>query len=232
MPERFAPCPALPYHDASMTRVLYLHGFASSPASRKAQLFRKRFAEAGIEVEIPDLEQGSFRNLTLSGQLGVIERSAAGGPVYLIGSSMGGYLAALYAARHAEVQRLVLMAPAFGFARRWASSLGAERMQQWQATDALEVFHYAASGPSPLGWGLMQDALQYEDEPRVEQPAMVWHGLRDDVVPVAASRSFVSNNPNSRLMEVDSGHELTDVAERIAEAALTFLRAPAPVTLS
>ncbi len=215
-----------------MTRVLYLHGFASSPASRKAQLFRKRFAEAGIDVEIPDLEQGSFRNLTLSGQLGVIERSAAGGPVHLIGSSMGGYLAALYAARHAEVQRLVLMAPAFGFARRWATSLGEFGMQQWQTTDALQVFHYAASGPSTLGWGLMRDALLYEDEPSVQQPALVWHGLSDEVVPVAASRSFAANNHNSKLVEVVSGHELTDVADRIAEAALNFLLPLGPKTLS
>lgn len=215
-----------------MTRVLYLHGFASSPASRKAQLFRKRFAEAGIDVEIPDLEQGSFRNLTLSGQLGVIERSAGGGPVHLIGSSMGGYLAALYAARHAEVQRLVLMAPAFGFARRWATSLGELGMQQWQTTDALQVFHYAASGPSTLGWGLMRDALLYEDEPSVQQPALVWHGLSDEVVPVAASRAFAANNHNSKLVEVVSGHELTDVADRIAEAALNFLLPLGPKTLS
>ena len=209
-----------------MARVLYLHGFASSPASRKAQLFRGRFAEAGLDLEIPDLEEGSFRNLTMSGQLRVIERRASGEPVHLIGSSMGGYLAALYAARHPETQRLVLMAPAFGFARRWAASLGRQRVEDWRATGTLEVFHYAAGGPTPIGWGLMEDALRYEDEPRVDRPALVWHGLQDKVVPLEASRSFVAHNPSARLVEVDSGHELTDVAERIAEEALAFLRTP------
>jgi len=207
-----------------MTRVLYLHGFASSPASRKAQLFRKRFAEAGLELAIPDLEEGSFRNLTISGQLRVIDRRAAGEPVDLIGSSMGGYLAALYAARHAEVRRLVLMAPAFGFARRWAASLGQEKLEDWRTSGALEVFHYAAGGPTPLGWNLMQDALRYEDEPKVAQPALVWHGLQDDVVPVEASRSFAAHNPSVRLVEAASGHELANVAEQIAEEALAFLR--------
>ena len=209
-----------------MTRVLYLHGFASSPASRKAQLFRRRFAEAGTDIEIPDLEEGSFRGLTIGGQLRVIERAAAGEPVHLIGSSMGGYLAALYAARHPETQRLVLMAPAFGFARRWAASLGRQRLEEWRTTGTLEVFHYAAAGPTPLGWGLMEDALRYEDEPRVAQTALVWHGLRDEVVPLEASRSFVANHPNARLVEVDGDHELADVAERIAEEALAFLRTP------
>ena len=116
------------------------------------------------------------------------------------------------------------MAPAFGFARRWAASLGDQRLEEWRITGTLEVFHYAASGPRSLGWGLMEDSLRYEDEPRVEQPALVWHGLRDDVVPVAASRSFVANNGNARLVEVNSGHELTDVAGRVAEGALAFLR--------
>lgn len=209
-----------------MTRVLYLHGFASSPASRKAQLFRTRFAEAGLDLAIPDLEEGSFRSLTISGQLRVIDRWAAGEPVDLIGSSMGGYLAALYAARHAEVRRLVLMAPAFGFARRWAASLGAERLEQWRSSGATEVFHYAAGGPTPLGWSLMEDALRYEDEPRVEQPALVWHGLGDDVVPITASRSFAVNNPNAHLVEADSDHELANVADQIAEEALAFLQPP------
>jgi pimeloyl-ACP methyl ester carboxylesterase len=206
-----------------MTRVLYLHGFASSPASRKAQLFRKRFADAGVDVEIPDLEEGSFRNLTIGGQLRVIERTLRGEPAHLIGSSMGGYLAALYAARHAEARCLVLMAPAFGFARRWAAQLGEKALDEWRRRGTLDVFHYAAGGPSPLDWGLMEDALRYEDEPKVEQPTLIWHGLQDDVVPVEASRAFAAHNSHVRLVEALSDHELTDVAERIAEEAVGFL---------
>jgi hypothetical protein len=206
-----------------MARVLYLHGFASSPASRKAQLFRKRFAEAGVDLEIPALEGGSFRELTIGGQLRVVEWTLRGEPAHLIGSSMGGYLAALYAARHPEVRRLVLMAPAFGFARRWAADLGEKGLAKWRETGSLDVYHYAAGGLTPLGWGLMEDALRYEDEPKVEQPALVWHGLQDDVVPVDASRSFVAHNKLARLVEAQSSHELTDVAERIAENAARFL---------
>jgi uncharacterized protein len=210
-----------------MGRVLYLHGFASSPASRKAQIFRKRFAEAGVELEIPALEEGSFRDLTISGQLRVVERTLVGEPAHLIGSSMGGYLAALYASRHPEIRRLVLMAPAFGFARRWAAALGEMALEEWRTRGALDVYHYAAGGPTPLGWGLMDDALRYEDAPRLEQPALIWHGLQDDVVPVEASRQFVARNVHSRLAEVASNHELTDVAAQIAEDAVKFLLRPA-----
>ena len=72
-----------------------------------------------------------------------MERAAAGDPISLIGSSMGGYLAALYAARHPEVARAVLLAPAFGFARRWAERLGPARVEEWRRTGAMYVYHYS-----------------------------------------------------------------------------------------
>src|SRR5690242_18341270 len=107
-----------------MTRILYLHGFASGPRSSKARYFHERLTKAGARVEVPDLAAGDFERLTITGQLGVIARLAAGEPVSLIGSSLGGYLAALYAARHPEVRRVVLLAPGFAFARRWPEWLG------------------------------------------------------------------------------------------------------------
>src|SRR5690349_12966289 len=98
-----------------MTRVIYLHGFASSASSRKATFFKEKLHSLGVELEIPQLEQGDFRNLTLSGQLRVVESALRGTPARILGSSMGGYLAALYAAAHPEVEKLVLLAPAFNF---------------------------------------------------------------------------------------------------------------------
>ncbi len=41
---------------------------------------------------------------------------------------MGGYLAALYAALHPEVQSLILMAPAFSFAQTWGKRIGEDAM--------------------------------------------------------------------------------------------------------
>jgi len=103
-----------------MTRVVYLHGFASSPLSGKAQFFRRKFEALGIAMEIPQLDEGRFEELTISSQLAVIERAVGEQPAILIGSSLGGYLAALYASRHpSRVSKLVLLAPAFQFPRRW-----------------------------------------------------------------------------------------------------------------
>src|SRR5258708_40224249 len=45
-----------------MTAVLYLHGFASSPASAKIGLLRRR-VEPGIVLHTPDLNVPSFERL-------------------------------------------------------------------------------------------------------------------------------------------------------------------------
>ena len=206
-----------------MTRVLYLHGFASGPSSTKARYFRQRIEKAGVPVEVPDLAAGDFEHLTLTGQLAVIERAAAGEPVAIAGSSMGGYLAALYAARHPEVTRLVLMASAFGFARRWSQYLGPAQVEQWRRTGAMEVMHYGDNRNRSLSYALLEDAARYEEFPDFAQPALIFHGEHDDVVPVEFSVRFAATHPNVRLEVMNSGHELLDVLDHMGRRAEEFL---------
>jgi hypothetical protein len=206
-----------------MTRVLYLHGFASGPNSTKARHFRQRLEQAGVAVDVPDLAAGDFEHLTLTGQLGVIERAAAGEPVALVGSSMGGYLAALYAARHPEATRLVLMAPAFGFARRWTEYLGPAQVEEWRRTGAMEVMHYGDNRNRLLSYALLEDAAGYEEFPDFAQPALIFHGEHDDVVPVEFSVRFAATHPNVRIEVVNSGHELIDVLDHMGQRAEEFL---------
>jgi uncharacterized protein len=207
-----------------MIRVLYLHGFASGPSSSKARYFRERLQAGAISVEIPDLAEDDFEHLTITGQLGVVERLAAHAPVSLMGSSMGGYLAALYAARHPEVARVVLLAPAFDFASRWAERLGAEQVARWRHTGSMDVFHYGENRNCRLNYRLLEDAAQYESYPDFHQPALIFHGAKDDVVPAAFSKQFAATHPNARLELLDSGHELLDVLDYIGPKVLDFLR--------
>lgn len=194
-------------------RTIYLHGFASGPSSSKARYFRERFAEAGVELETPDLAEGNFEALTVSGQLRVVEKLAAGEPVRLIGSSMGGYLASLYAARHPETDAVVLMAPAFGFARRWPLSLGEDRMRKWRQTGKLPVYHYGEDRLSTVGFQLIEDGAQYEDYPAVTQPSLVFHGRQDEVVPSQFSVEFAERNPAAQLYILESDHQLLNVLD-------------------
>ena len=203
-----------------MTRILYLHGFASGPSSSKAQYFRKRLSG----LEILDLAESHFEDLTITGQLAVIERAAAGAPVSLIGSSMGGYLAALYAARHAEAERVVLLAPAFGFARRWAERLGPEQLELWGCNGSMDVFHYGENRMRPLKYDLLEDGARYEDYPDFHQPALIFHGAQDDVVPARYSEEFAASHPIVTLEILDSAHELLNVLDYMAEKIEPFLR--------
>lgn len=196
-----------------MSRFVYLHGFASSPGSRKARFFEDRFRELGIGLEIPDLAEGDFRNLTLTAQLKVVERVARDEPVSLIGSSMGGYLAALYAARHPEVKKLVLMAPAFSFASRWPETLGEEAMEQWKRTNTLRVFHYSEGREVELGYQLIEDALQYEAYPDFQQPVLLFQGRNDTVVPPEYAVRFAERHANATLRLVESDHDLVNVLD-------------------
>ena len=166
---------------------------------------------------------GDFEHLTISGQMAVIERVANGEAVSLIGSSMGGYLAALYAARHPEVQRVVLLAPAFGFARRWLKSMGPERVAAWRRTGGMEVFHYGEGRMVRLGCDLLDDAPEYEDSPNFNQPALLFHGIHDDVVPVESSQEFVKTHLNITLEILNSGHQLTDMLDYMAPKVADFL---------
>jgi pimeloyl-ACP methyl ester carboxylesterase len=198
-------------------RTLYLHGFASGPASKKATFFHHHMPS----LEIPDLAAGDFEHLSIKSQIDVIDEMAAGESVSLIGSSMGGYLAALYAARDPEaVARLVLLAPAFGFARSWAAAPEAEA---WRKTGFLEVYHYGEKRKRRLSYDLIEDALGYEDFPDFQQPALIFHGIHDTVVPPGLSSQFASTHPNARLRLMDSDHELLNVLDSIWREAGPFL---------
>jgi pimeloyl-ACP methyl ester carboxylesterase len=212
-----------------MTRFVYLHGFASSPQSGKAQFFRKRFAEHGLALEIPALDGGDFEHLTITGQLRVVDAAVAGQPAILLGSSLGGYLAGLYAARHSNIEKLILLAPAFQFPSRWRQRYSAEELEAWRRNGLASVYHYGFQKEMLLGYQLMEDSISYESEPEFTQPALVLHGTGDTVVPAGISTAFAARHPNVILRLFESGHELTDVLEDLWEETARFLKLPTGV---
>lgn len=205
-------------------RHIYLHGFASRPASRKATYFHTQFLEHGIDLTIPALDGANFPALTVSGQLEIVQQAIGGQESVLIGSSLGGYLAALAASRNSAVKAVVLLAPAFCFPRRWEEELGADAFAAWESEGSREVFHYGEGRPMRIGFGLIRDGLNYEDYPDVEQRALVLHGVNDDVVPVAFSREFSRRHPQTaELIELDTDHEMASVLPDLWNHTRRFL---------
>ena len=156
-------------------RFAWLHGFSSSPASTKAAFAAGKLAERGIELLRPDLNQPAFFDLTVTRMLGQVE--ALGGPLALVGSSLGGYLAALFAATKPErVASLVLLAPAFELASRWQERAGAAALAEWRARGFIEVDHFARGRKERLSIAFLDDAAGHPAYPLPRAPTLVIHG--------------------------------------------------------
>jgi uncharacterized protein len=203
---------------------LYLHGFASGPQSTKAQFLRSRFAEHGIALHVPDLNLGDFSSVTLTKQLNYLRDRFAHKRLIVIGSSLGGLLASLMASKLPEIERLVLLAPAFGFHERLVTNLGAEAIARWQANGSADFYHYGLKQVVPLHYEFFADAQTHSKTilPR-ELPILIMHGVRDEVVPVSVSQDVAALHPHVILELLDSDHGLGDVLDEIWQKIEAFL---------
>lgn len=209
-------------------RLIYLHGFASSPGSNKARHFSHALEQRGVAVEIPDLNEGDFTGLTISRQLRLLERmtgAQAPGSVVLVGSSMGAYVAALFATGSESVASLVLMAPAFGFFQRWSERMSPEALAEWKRRGSFPVMHYGTDQTELIGYDLVEDARQYPAYPDVRVPALVIHGKNDESVEHRGSIEFAADRPNIELELLDSDHGLGDSVDWIIGRSFEFLSA-------
>lgn len=206
-------------------RFIYLHGFASSPESRKAVYLREASANLAISLEVPDLNQGDFSHLTITRQLSQLETILPqdGTPVTLIGSSLGGLTSAWLGQRQSQVQRLVLLAPAFGFLDYWLPQLGETQLQQWQESGYLPVYHYSEERSLPLHYHFLEDARQYQtDELLRVVPTLILHGRHDLTIPIDASRQYAKERSWVKLIELESDHSLSDVMPEIWQEIRNF----------
>lgn len=209
-----------------MTAYIYLHGFASSPKSSKAQYLSDRFAEISLNLQILDLNQGDFAQLTLSRQ---IQQTIAAfpdlsTPITLIGSSFGALTSAWVAQQQPLVKNLVLLAPAFGFPQSWYSRLQPAQVEQWRNSGYLSVYHYGKGKELPLSYQFLQDADNYPlSGLKRSCPTLIIHGIKDEVVPIQVSRDYSDQHSQVQLVELDSDHGLNDVQSQIWQLTQDFL---------
>jgi pimeloyl-ACP methyl ester carboxylesterase len=204
----------------------HLHGFGSSRDSSKGIHLRDAFALRGHELQLLDLNVPTFERQTYSAILAALDAwdasQPSAGKLRLIGSSMGGYLAALWAALHPDrVDRLFLLCPGFDLTSRWSELVGEPRMVRWEQDRILEV-ERPAGKERFLHWGFVEDARLHPGFPEVACPTRIIHGRRDTVVPIELSRRYVSSRPHVSLIEVDDEHTLQESLDRIAAEALRF----------
>ena len=208
--------------------VFYLHGFASSPKSTKVGYFGDRLREHGIEIQCPDFNDPDFRALTMTrmlDQLGAAFARLNGAPVTLFGSSLGGTLAILAAGRFAaQVDRLVLMAPAVMFAKPGHHLLPPEKVEEWRARGALPFFHYRDHEERELAFVFYEDSLRYDAfNATVGQPTLVFQGRHDTSVDHRMVEAFAKTRPNVTLSLLDDDHQLIASLPRMWADVRAFL---------
>ncbi|HNB21592.1 MAG TPA: YqiA/YcfP family alpha/beta fold hydrolase [Candidatus Melainabacteria bacterium] len=215
--------------DTTQLNVFYLHGFGSSPSSQKAVRFKEMLEADGASVEIPDLNFPTFKEMTLSTQLELLENKIqklpSDIPLVLFGSSMGGLLASLLAQRINTISALVLLAPGFGIARRWKEFVTADEYDRWQQTGEHHFYHHAHDSLMPLGYEFarVMESMQTEDL-TVELPCLVFHGLHDTTVPVEESKKFADLNQSVDLRILDDDHQLLNSLEHMLVESRIFLQ--------
>lgn len=196
-----------------MSALVYLHGFASGPSGSKGSHCRSWAEQRRIPFHAPDLNLPCFEELTVSAQVDRTEtllRSLKDPPV-VVGSSLGGLVAAAAVHRGCAVRSLILLAPAFGFSQR---RMNGPEWVSYRACGEMEVFHHAYGRTQCLGPALMGDLPHWADDGtwRLKVPAVVIHGRRDQSVPLCESEAFVVRNPRATLVRVDDDHGLLAAA--------------------
>lgn len=191
--------------------IFYLHGFASSPSSSKAAFFAQKIAPRPLQA--PDFNEPDFQSLTITRMIAQTGRKmdeAGAGPVALIGSSLGGFVALQAAARWPDrVKRLVLLAPAVDLRPERLAELGNRTIEEWRATGTLDIFHFAYGRLMTLGFDLYRDAEQYDAvNLEVDQPIQVFQGLRDEAVNPETVERWSAARPNVELHMLDDDHQL------------------------
>ncbi len=207
-------------------KYIYLHGFASSPQSTKAQQFKALFAAENIPLIVPDLNQNDFYNLTVTRQIQQVSTYIENNPtpVTLIGSSLGGLTAAYLAEKSKEVKQLILLAPAFNFFSHWVNNLDKNILNNWKNQGELSIYHYGYDQELPLSYQFIIDGKTY-DETQLKRPVptLIFHGKNDVIIPIQSSYDYAKTRKWVTLRELDSDHGLTDMTPKIWQQIQTII---------
>jgi pimeloyl-ACP methyl ester carboxylesterase len=221
-----APAPA----DAPPAAVVMVHGGGASRdegglfARIAAELAAAGVASLRFDFRAHGASAGRPEELTMAGVVNDIRaaaeemRQATGAAaVAVVGTSFGGGLAVLFAARYPQwVRSLVLINPLLTYKQRFVDDKPYWSDDRIDAEAGRELSEQRFVVHSPwfkLGRALLNEVFYLRPEEEiaaVTAPTLFLHGTRDKIIPVEASRAAVTQvKGEARLIEVDgAGHGL------------------------
>jgi pimeloyl-ACP methyl ester carboxylesterase len=124
----------------------------------------------------------------------------------LVGNSLGGWIAWLMAQEWEEVDRAILIAPAFNMMGVRAQTISAERRHEWHTAGWMPWDDDAAHRDWPLSWKWVVESEAYWkssfDRLRHVRTTIV-HGLGDTVIRPEGSQEFLE-----RLRRLDPSYPI------------------------
>ncbi len=219
--------------------IVFVHGFASNRRGEKSQALEAACAKTGWTFAAFDCRghgesDGTMRDLRpsrLQEDLRAVRDWLAARGVrrlFLVGSSMGASVSAWFALACDDVRACVFIAPAFRFLeRRWESLSEFER-DWWRKAGSVRYKNEWID--VDVGFGLMEERHLFtfdELAGRWTKPALIFHGLADDTVPVADSIDFIQRAPGTQIelrLFKNGDHRLTAYKDEMAAEACRFFQ--------
>jgi pimeloyl-ACP methyl ester carboxylesterase len=211
--------------DGEADRIAVLcHGFLSGKNSSTNKTLTRMLTERGIATFRFDFfghanSDGPFEEITTT--LAIQQTEAAldlvaargYGRIGLVGSSFGGLVAILTAARRNDIACLALKCPVVDFAEELRLTLGPDELPRWQATDMIPNI---MGGPDRvrLRYDFYEDSLRqiaYGPAEQITVPTLIVQGEQDECVPLHQSRRLheALKGPKRLILLPDADHQFT-----------------------
>ncbi len=220
--------------------VVYAHGFNGFKDWGNADIIAKQFADAGYVFvkfnfshngttpeqpeDFVDLEAFGYNNYTnqlydigcvvdwLCNQNNVHRKAIDKNSIYLIGHSMGGGMATLYAAKDARIKKLITWAGISECKTPW-TNWSNEQLQAWKQDGVAYYLNGRTKQNMPMYYQLHQDYLDNVVALNIEAamrsltiPILICHGTLDTAVPIERAYDLHRWQPSSILFTTESDH--------------------------
>ena len=216
--------------------VILCHGMESNKDSEKLVYLARAMAQRGIMALRFDFRyvgesSGKFEDITYSGEVedlkaahALVQSRNPGGKTAILGSSMGGTVALLFAAQQSSLAALVTVAAPIHPERFPSRVLTPAQAEQWRVQG---FTHYNGQR---INLSLLRD-LEGLNVPEavknINCPVLILHGDADEVVPVAEAREIYAALAHSKRLSIlpATDHRLSDpaVMQRALAEALDWL---------
>ncbi len=230
-------CGILSIPNQASALVITSHGFTSTKESKIYQELQEELNTRSIGTLRYDYygrgeSDGQFEETTLTKTLASLQaviqyaRTQGNYKIGLIGSSFGGLLSLLAAARDPLIQALALKSSVVDPILFWKNRLNPQRIEQWKKEG---ILHYDDCGEKfDLNYTFWEDLQTYhtlEEAKNIHCPTLIVHGDQDTVVPISQSQALsnILHTPVQTVAEANHDYAKPEQYAQVKKTIVDFI---------